>query len=72
MEGNEAMRDLKYAINYTNLVATVENFPSILGSSKEAFEAVAKRTREELDEMKGALIHGDFWSGKYASLEDEK
>jgi hypothetical protein len=64
MEGNTAMRDLKYALNYTNLVATAENFPSILGGSREVFEAVAKRTREELDEKKGDLIHGDFWSGK--------
>lgn len=64
MEGNVAMRDLKYMINYTNLVATVENYPAILGSSKDIFQAVAKRTREELDKEKGALIHGDFWSGK--------
>lgn len=68
MEGNVAMRELKYTINYTTLVATVQNFPSILGSSKEVFEAVAKKTREELDAEKGPLIHGDFWSGKYATV----
>jgi len=60
-----AMRDLKYMINYSNLVATVENFPSILGPWKEIFKAVAKRTKEDLDEERGALIHGDLWSGKY-------
>jgi hypothetical protein len=64
MEGNVAMRDLKYAVNYTNLVATVENFPSILGESKGVFEEVAKKTRRELDSGVGPLIHGDFWSGK--------
>jgi hypothetical protein len=64
MEGNIAMRNLKYMINYANLVGTVENFPSILDDSKELFEAVAKWTKEELDEEKGSLIHGDFWSGK--------
>ena len=57
------MRDLKYMINYTNLVA-VKNFPCILGPSKSVFEAVAKRTWEELHGGEGALIHGDFWSGK--------
>jgi hypothetical protein len=65
MEGNTAMRDLKFAINYTNLVATVENFPGILGDAKGLFEDVAKKTREELDKDRGVLIHGDFWSGKY-------
>jgi hypothetical protein len=64
MEGNTAMRDLKYMINYPTLVATVESFPSILGASKALFEALAKKTREELDNEMGPLIHGDFWSGK--------
>ncbi|KAG0648904.1 Psilocybin biosynthesis kinase [Hyphodiscus hymeniophilus] len=63
MEGNDAMRELKYMINYTNLVGTVERFPEILGRSKEVFEAVAERTRGELDTERGSLIHGDFWSG---------
>ena len=64
MGGNEEMRDLKFAINYTTLVATVENFPEILEVSKGVFESVAKKTKEELDREKGSLIHGDFWSGK--------
>jgi fructosamine-3-kinase len=66
MKGNVAMRDLKFMINYARLMPTAEKFPSILGSSKEIFEAVAKRTKEELDRGEGALIHGDFWSGKYS------
>lgn len=65
MKRNVPMRDLRYAINYTMLIARVEQFPSILGSEREVFEAVAKKTRVELDERKGALIHGDFWTGKY-------
>jgi hypothetical protein len=64
MEDNAAMRDLKFVINYTTLVATVENFPEILEVSKGVFESVAKKTKEELDREKGSLIHGDFWSGK--------
>jgi fructosamine-3-kinase len=64
MEDNAAMRDLKFEINYTTLVATVENFPEILEVSKGVFESVAKKTKEELDREKGSLIHGDFWSGK--------
>lgn len=65
MEANVAMRELKYAINYGRLVATIDEFPEILASSKYTFEAVAKDARKRLDTEDGRLIHGDFWSGKY-------
>ena len=64
MKGNVAMRELKYNMNYANLIATIGNFPSILESSRTVFEEVAKDVRASLDRGEGALIHGDFWSGK--------
>jgi hypothetical protein len=64
MEGNKAMRELKYTINYTTLVATIANFAEILEESRDVFESVAKVTRDEMDGEEGVLIHGDFWSGK--------
>lgn len=64
MIGNVAMRELKYAINYPRLVATIEDFPNVLQASKEVLEAVAKDVRAWLDREEGSLIHGDFWSGK--------
>jgi hypothetical protein len=59
------MRDLKFMVNYTRLVATVQRFPNILGSSKEIFQAVKEKTQREVDEEEGEMIHGDFWTGKY-------
>lgn len=64
MKGNKEMRDLKFRINYENLVATIPNFERILGESRGVFEGVRKSVRKELDESDGELIHGDFWSGK--------
>ncbi|KAF8854704.1 hypothetical protein BDZ45DRAFT_596667 [Acephala macrosclerotiorum] len=63
MKENKQMRDLKFRINYENLVATIPNFEEILGESREVFENVRKSVRKELDESDGKLIHGDFWSG---------
>lgn len=64
MKGSVAMKELKYTINYTTLVATIERFPEILEGSRGVFEAVAKDVRERFDNEEGSLIHGDFWSGK--------
>lgn len=67
MKGNEAMKDLKYMINYPALTATIENFPEILENSREIFEAVAKDVNDNMAQEEGSLIHGDFWSGKYVT-----
>ena len=64
MKGNAEMKGLKYNLNYTNLVATIDNFPGILESSREAFKEVARDVKGNLDRGEGTLIHGDFWSGK--------
>lgn len=68
MEGNHAMRTLKLAINYTNLVAMIDRFPEILGPSRHVFEEVERemlRWMEEGGKGSRELIHGDFWCGKY-------
>ncbi|TVY40253.1 4-hydroxytryptamine kinase [Lachnellula occidentalis] len=71
MIGNVAMRELKYAINYARLVATVEDFPDILQGSREVFEAVAMDVRAWLDREEGTLVHGDFWSGNIFVIDWE-
>ncbi|KAG4025782.1 hypothetical protein MFRU_051g00460 [Monilinia fructicola] len=66
MEGNHAMRTLKLAINYTNLVAMIDRFPEILGPSRHVFEEVERemlRWMEEGGKGSRELIHGDFWCG---------
>lgn len=69
MKGNTDMRDLKYMINYTVLINTIERYPAILEEARNVFEIVAESVKKELDELDeldggGMLIHGDFWSGK--------
>ena len=58
------MKELKFTINYQNLLATVDRFPEVLGSSREVFVRVRDAVRRMLDEEEGVLIHGDFWTGK--------
>jgi 5-methylthioribose kinase len=55
---------LKYAINYGRLEATIELAPGILASSRQLFKDMAIAYKEEFDLGKGTLIHGDFWTGK--------
>lgn len=67
MEGNHTMRTLKLAINYTNLVTTIDRFPKILGGSRVVFENVEKEMLAWINggtEGTRELIHGDFWCGK--------
>ncbi|KAH8423007.1 uncharacterized protein LDX57_000763 [Aspergillus melleus] len=68
MEGNELMRDLKFSINYENLVGLVDKYPDLLGGSRSVFEEVRDLARSELGRKDGegaafGVIHGDFWSG---------
>ncbi|KAG0159571.1 hypothetical protein PDIDSM_7093 [Penicillium digitatum] len=64
---NKVMKDLKFWVNYTMLLDTIENFPSILGGDRDVFEkirnlAAAELDRQSHDDEYGA-IHGDFWTG---------
>jgi hypothetical protein len=68
MKGNTVMLELKYRLNYgMNLIGTIDNFPQLLEGSRSTFEALGRTVREELDSGSGSLIHGDFWSGKFAT-----
>lgn len=66
MKGNKEMRELKFMVNYQMLINTVDNFPELLEENRSLFEDVKDNIRRELDERDGELIHGDFWTGKYA------
>jgi hypothetical protein len=69
LDKHQVMKDLKFYINYTMLMETVENFPALLDESRGVFEevrdsAAAELKREDHDDGYG-IIHGDFWTGKY-------
>lgn len=73
MKESKAMRNLKFEINYTTLLATIENFPDLLEESRGVFEEVVGEMRGVLEKLEdegegGVLVHGDFWSGKYELL----
>lgn len=65
---NQALKDLKFYINYTWLLDTIGNFPEILNASRGVFEKVRDRAAEELKRTEYDddynVIHGDFWTGK--------
>lgn len=66
---NQTMKDLKFWVNYTMLLDTVKNFPTILDKNRDIFEKVHKfaateLTQKDCDDEYG-IIHGDFWTGKY-------
>lgn len=63
------MKQVKLYVTYGMLLQTVDNFPEILGESRELFEkvhafAMAESKNEVLGDLNG-IIHGDFWTGKY-------
>ncbi|KAJ5486956.1 hypothetical protein N7530_001256 [Penicillium desertorum] len=64
---NKVMKELKFWVNYTMLMNTIENFPDILEKDRDIFEkvrdlAAAELERQNYDEGYG-VIHGDFWTG---------
>jgi len=65
---NESMKQLKFYINYSMLVDTIANFPSILKDNQGIFEELKNFAAEEMtksDQENGVgIIHGDFWTGK--------
>jgi hypothetical protein len=67
MEKNEVMRDIKFMVNYDNLVKMVDQFPALLKESQHIFREVRDMAAAELGRKDGkgfGVIHGDFWSGK--------
>ncbi|KAE8150745.1 kinase-like domain-containing protein [Aspergillus avenaceus] len=66
MEKNRMWQDLKFSINYENLVNLVGMYPELLESSRGIFEKVKDMARSETGRKDGdgyGVIHGDFWSG---------
>ncbi|OQD72107.1 hypothetical protein PENPOL_c001G00212 [Penicillium polonicum] len=65
--GNKVMKDLKFWVNYTMLLDTIENFPDILEGNREIFEKVRDLAAAELEQQSHddgyGVIHGDFWTG---------
>lgn len=60
------MAELKFSVNYNNLVKTVGKFPDMLEESRDVFEKVRGMAKEEIGKSHGngfGLIHGDFWTG---------
>ncbi|KAF7595174.1 hypothetical protein BBP40_007141 [Aspergillus hancockii] len=66
MERNHLFRDLKFSINYDNLVNSVGKYPELLEASRDVFEKVRELAKSESGRKDGeqfGVIHGDFWSG---------
>ncbi|KAE8351662.1 kinase-like domain-containing protein [Aspergillus coremiiformis] len=66
MEKNSLFRDLKFSINYDNLVNMVGKFPAVLEESRGVFEQVRDMAKIESGRKNGegfGVIHGDFWTG---------
>ncbi|KAA8647484.1 hypothetical protein EYZ11_004400 [Aspergillus tanneri] len=66
MQTNGSMRDLKFQVNYENLVGLVDTYPDLLGESQSIFKELRDLARSELGREDGegfGVIHGDFWSG---------
>ena len=62
---NREMQMLKNSVNYGLLVSNLPH--DAPAAHREALEAVRKMSEDELaDEAKLQVIHGDFWTGKYA------
>ncbi|KAJ5545400.1 hypothetical protein N7461_007704 [Penicillium sp. DV-2018c] len=64
---HQVMKDLKFYVNYTMLMDTIENFPGLLEETRGVFDevrnyAAAESKREDHDDGYG-IIHGDFWTG---------
>ncbi|CAI7622582.1 unnamed protein product [Penicillium glandicola] len=64
---NKVMKDLKFWVNYTMLIDTIEKFPGILEEGHDVFVkvrdlAAAELVRQNHDDGYG-IIHGDFWTG---------
>lgn len=60
------MAELKFSVNYDNLVKAVGKFPGTLEESRDVFEKVWEMAKEEIGKSHGkgfGLIHGDFWTG---------
>jgi Sec-independent protein translocase protein TatA len=64
MKSNEPMQKIKHMVNYSTVVDTVANFPSILADAKETFEQIKEATAAELQRPDLQITHGDFWTGK--------
>ncbi|KUL83778.1 hypothetical protein ZTR_08634 [Talaromyces verruculosus] len=70
---NKSMQQLKYVINYNQLVSMIDRYPHILEESRSVFEKVRAYASEELSTHTSnsasngndgwGPIHGDFWTG---------
>ncbi|KAL6856818.1 kinase-like domain-containing protein [Trichoderma novae-zelandiae] len=61
---NTEMRNIKKYINYDQLLARVNMFPSLLEECKDVLQQIVSMATAELaDKGKLAAVHGDFWTG---------
>lgn len=78
---NKSMQQLKYAINYDQLINMIDKYPHILEEGRSVFEKVRAHAAEEIsthtsnsgnnvDDGWGP-IHGDFWTGNILVSPDQ-
>lgn len=64
IKGNRELQALKHMINYGWMLERVDQFPDILGESREVFKQVKAHAAAELKKGDLMPIQGDFWTGK--------
>ncbi|KAK3313788.1 kinase-like domain-containing protein [Apodospora peruviana] len=63
-KANKDMQSMKYRDYYARLVATIDDYPSILEEARETFESVKVMAADELKDTDSLqVIHGDLWTG---------
>lgn len=69
---NKSMQELKYVINYEQIIRMIDRYPQILEGSRSVFEKVKAHAAEEIsahssnasgNDNSWGPIHGDFWTG---------
>jgi hypothetical protein len=70
---NKSMQQLKYVINYQQLVSMIDKYPQVLEGSRPVFEKVRAYAAQEISTHSSKTandgndgwgpIHGDFWTG---------
>ncbi|KKY25175.1 hypothetical protein UCRPC4_g01981 [Phaeomoniella chlamydospora] len=68
LAGNLPMKQLKTDINIGRLVQSFPEFPGLPWESTEVYRKIEEDVRQMLWDQGDQLVHGDFWTGKYASL----
>ena len=64
---NHELQKLKHATYYQSLMMLVPRFTGVLSEAEATFAKVKEMADAELEKSDLQVVHGDFWTGKYAA-----